>query len=249
MTGEEKTVATSYSYKTNSLFSPASRAGNWSRKWPSDISRRRSCRAGGGASPGRRLPYSALNMMGLLATPNGRYAAPPQLTPGSGNGKRVVILGAGIAGMTAALPPQQSVLPVQNPRSGVRGPGRGGCGPCAAATSIVETDIPRNRSTGETHRRTSTSNTRPARLFQSPSGPFSATGPNWASRWSCSSTTTAPALIQLDSQFAANPRRRGDLNADLRGGHCRSCRQERAGGEMRISSGRAADLRRSRTPA
>ena len=40
-------------------------------------------------------------MAGLLVTPTA-YATPPALKPGSGNGKRVAILGAGIAGLTAA---------------------------------------------------------------------------------------------------------------------------------------------------
>ena len=50
---------------------------------------------------GAATAYSALNMAGLLATPVA-YAAPPALKPASGNGKRVAILGAGIAGLTAA---------------------------------------------------------------------------------------------------------------------------------------------------
>ena len=50
---------------------------------------------------GAATAYSALNMAGLLVTPTA-YAAPPALKPGSGNGKRVAILGAGIAGLTAA---------------------------------------------------------------------------------------------------------------------------------------------------
>src|SRR5258708_32665242 len=50
---------------------------------------------------GAATAYSALNTMGLLVTPTA-YAAPPRLAPGSGNGKSVAILGAGIAGMTAA---------------------------------------------------------------------------------------------------------------------------------------------------
>jgi monoamine oxidase len=50
---------------------------------------------------GAATAYSALNMAGLLATPTA-HAAPPALRPGSGNGKRVAILGAGIAGLTAA---------------------------------------------------------------------------------------------------------------------------------------------------
>jgi monoamine oxidase len=54
-----------------------------------------------GRIAGVATAYSALNAMGLLATPTA-YAAPPSLAPGSGKGKRVVILGAGIAGMTTA---------------------------------------------------------------------------------------------------------------------------------------------------
>jgi monoamine oxidase len=50
---------------------------------------------------GAATAYSALNMAGLLAMPVA-YAAPPALKPGSSNGKRVAILGAGIAGLTAA---------------------------------------------------------------------------------------------------------------------------------------------------
>src|SRR5262249_37607335 len=50
---------------------------------------------------GTTAATSALNLMGLLPTPTA-YAAPPQLPSGSGIGKRVVVLGAGIAGMTAA---------------------------------------------------------------------------------------------------------------------------------------------------
>jgi monoamine oxidase len=54
-----------------------------------------------GRIAGAATAYSALNMAGLLVTPTA-YAAPPALKPGSGNGKRVAILGAGIAGLTAA---------------------------------------------------------------------------------------------------------------------------------------------------
>ena len=50
---------------------------------------------------GSAAAWSAFNTMGLLATPTA-WAAPPPLAPGSGEGKRVAILGAGIAGMTAA---------------------------------------------------------------------------------------------------------------------------------------------------
>ena len=67
---------------------------------PTEVSRRTLVeligRIGGAASV-----YSALNAMGVLATPTA-YAAAPSLAPGSSKGTRVVILGAGIAGMTAA---------------------------------------------------------------------------------------------------------------------------------------------------
>ena len=53
-------------------------------------------RAGGAAAV-----YQTMAAMGLLAAP-GAHAGPPMLSRESGKGVRVVILGAGIAGMTAA---------------------------------------------------------------------------------------------------------------------------------------------------
>ncbi len=53
-------------------------------------------RAGGAAAL-----YNTMAAMGLIAVP-AAYAGPPKLAPGSGKGTRVAILGAGIAGMTAA---------------------------------------------------------------------------------------------------------------------------------------------------
>lgn len=55
-----------------------------------------------GKAGGYAAAYNTMAAMGLLAVPPA-HAAPPQLAPGSGRGKRVVILGAGIAGMTAAF--------------------------------------------------------------------------------------------------------------------------------------------------
>ena len=54
-------------------------------------------RAGGAAAV-----YETMAAMGLMAVP-AAYAGPPELAPGSGSGKRVVILGAGIGGMAAAF--------------------------------------------------------------------------------------------------------------------------------------------------
>lgn len=67
---------------------------------PTDLSRRTLIELIGRIG-GTAAATSALNLMGLLPTPTA-YAAPPQLPSGSGIGKRVVVLGAGIAGMTAA---------------------------------------------------------------------------------------------------------------------------------------------------
>jgi monoamine oxidase len=53
-------------------------------------------RAGGAAAV-----YEVMTVMGMLRMPTA-FAGPPPIVPGSGTGKRVVILGAGIAGLTAA---------------------------------------------------------------------------------------------------------------------------------------------------
>ncbi|HEX2834911.1 MAG TPA: FAD-dependent oxidoreductase [Thermoanaerobaculia bacterium] len=52
-------------------------------------------RAGGAAAV-----YEVMTAMGMLGIP-AAFAGPPQIPPGSGSGKRIVILGAGIAGLTA----------------------------------------------------------------------------------------------------------------------------------------------------
>ncbi len=54
-----------------------------------------------GALGGFGAAYSAMLAMGLLG-PEEAYAGPPDLAPGSGAGAKVVILGAGVAGMSAA---------------------------------------------------------------------------------------------------------------------------------------------------
>ena len=45
--------------------------------------------------------YGAMVTMGLMATPKA-YAGPPELPAGSGKGKKIVIIGAGLAGLVAA---------------------------------------------------------------------------------------------------------------------------------------------------
>src|SRR6202040_1991277 len=53
-----------------------------------------------GKAGGVSAVYQTMAAMGLLSVP-AAYSGPPSLAPGNGN--RVVILGAGIAGMVAAL--------------------------------------------------------------------------------------------------------------------------------------------------
>jgi monoamine oxidase len=55
-----------------------------------------------GKAGGAAAAYRTMAAMGLLPIP-AAYAGPPSLAPGSGKGTKVVILGAGIAGMVAAL--------------------------------------------------------------------------------------------------------------------------------------------------
>ncbi len=66
----------------------------------SDLSRRRFLNLVGKAG-GVAAAYRTMAAMGLLAVP-AAYAGPPVLPPGSGAGTRIVIIGAGIAGMVAA---------------------------------------------------------------------------------------------------------------------------------------------------
>jgi len=55
-----------------------------------------------GKAGGAAAAYRTMAAMGLLPVP-AAYAGPPNLPPGSGHGVSVVIVGAGIAGMVAAL--------------------------------------------------------------------------------------------------------------------------------------------------
>src|SRR5688572_7159152 len=54
-----------------------------------------------GLAGGSAALYETMTALGLINLPEA-WAGPPQLPPGSGTGKKVVILGAGIGGLTAA---------------------------------------------------------------------------------------------------------------------------------------------------
>jgi monoamine oxidase len=54
-----------------------------------------------GLAGGAAAVYETMVAMGMLRVPEA-FAGPPQIPPGHGSGQRVVILGAGIAGLTAA---------------------------------------------------------------------------------------------------------------------------------------------------
>jgi monoamine oxidase len=54
-----------------------------------------------GRAAGASALYETMSAMGLVHVPIA-YAGPPDLAPGSGSGRRVVVLGAGIAGLVAA---------------------------------------------------------------------------------------------------------------------------------------------------
>ena len=54
-----------------------------------------------GVAGGSAALYETMTALGLINIPEA-WAGPPQLAPGSGTGKKVVILGAGIGGLTAA---------------------------------------------------------------------------------------------------------------------------------------------------
>jgi monoamine oxidase len=66
-----------------------------SRKWT-----RRSFLEAVGRAGGAAAVYETMTAMGMLRVPEA-FAGPPEIPPSHGNGKRVVIIGAGIAGLTA----------------------------------------------------------------------------------------------------------------------------------------------------
>jgi len=160
---------------------------------------------------GAATAYSALNMAGLLATPTA-YAAPPMLKPGSGNGKRVAILGAGIAGLTAAYclgkaGYQCTILEARSRSGGRVWTIRGG-------DRIAETD-----STQRVEWATD-------RDIYFNAGAARIPGHHQGILGYCRELGVAlevfvndnrAALIQLDSQFGGKPQTARRLNADLRG--------------------------------
>jgi len=176
----------------------------------SDISRRSLVELVGRIA-GPATVYSALNMMGLLATPTA-YAAPPQLAPGSGNGKRVVILGAGIAGMTAAYRLSRAGYQCRILEARTRAGGR--VWTVRGGDRIVETDSTQQVN-WETHRDLYF-NTGPARLSSHHQGILGYCRELGVALELFVNDNRA-ALIQLDSQFGGKPQTARRLNADLRG--------------------------------
>src|SRR5258708_5959679 len=176
----------------------------------SDISRRSLVELVGRIA-GPATVYSALNMMGLTVTPTA-YAAPPQLAPGSGNGKRIVILGAGIAGLVSAYRLSKAGYQCKILEARARAGGR--VWTVRGGDRIVETDSTQQVN-WETHRDLYF-NTGPARLSSH----------HQRILGYCRELGVAlelfvndnhAALIQLDSQFGGKPQPARRLNADLRG--------------------------------
>ena len=176
-----------------------------------------------GRIAGAATAYSALNMMGLLATPTA-YAAPPPLAPGSGNGKRVVILGAGIAGLTAAYRLSKAGYQCTILEARARAGGR--VWTVRGGDQIAETDSTQRINWAGASR--SLLQRRRGQAFQSPSGYPGILPRTGRSAGASSSTTTAPPWSSSTPNSAANPRRHGD-SRPICGGDRGSRRQERAG--------------------
>jgi len=56
-----------------------------------------------GRAGGYSAAFVAMRSMGLLAEPDGQVSAPPDFPPDTGKGTKVVVIGAGIAGLVAAF--------------------------------------------------------------------------------------------------------------------------------------------------
>ena len=161
---------------------------------------------------GTATAYSALNLMGLLPTPTA-YAAPPQLAPGSGKGKRVVILGAGIAGLTAAYRLSKAGYQCKVLEARTRAGGR--VWTVRGGDRIVETDSTQQIN-WEAHRDLYF-NAGAARLSSHHQGILGYCRELGVALELFVNDNRA-TLIQLDSQFGGKPQTARRLNADLRGG-------------------------------
>ena len=160
---------------------------------------------------GSAAACSALNMMGLLATPTA-YAAPPALAPGSGSGKRVVILGAGIAGMTAAYCLRQAGYQCKIVEARSRAGGR--VWTVRGGDRIVETE-----SVQQVGWETSPDlyfNAGAARISSHHQGVLGYCRELGVALEPFVNDNRA-ALVQLDSQFDGKPQTARRLQADLRG--------------------------------
>ena len=161
---------------------------------------------------GTATAYSALNLMGLLPTPTA-YAAPPQLAPGSGKGKRVVILGAGIAGLAAAYRLSKAGYQCKVLEARTRAGGR--VWTVRGGDRIVETESTQQIN-WETHRDLYF-NAGAARLSSHHQGILGYCRELGVALELFVNDNRA-TLIQLDSQFGGKPQTARRLNADLRGG-------------------------------
>jgi monoamine oxidase len=164
-----------------------------------------------GRLAGAATAYSALNLAGLLVTPTA-YAAPPALKPGSGDGKRVAILGAGIAGMTAAYclskAGYQCTILEARSRSGGR------VWTVRSGDQIAETDS--TQRIEWTADRDIYFNAGAARISSHHQGILGYCRELGVPLELFVNDNRA-ALIQLDSQFGGKPQPARRLNADLRG--------------------------------
>jgi monoamine oxidase len=172
----------------------------------SDLSRRTLINVAGSAAT-----WSALNLMGLMPMP-AAYAAPPKLPPGSGNGKRVVILGAGIAGLVAAYRLREAGF--QCTILEARGRPGGRVWTIRGGDRVVETDS--EQQVDWERDRHLYFNAGPARLASHHQGILGY----------CRELDVAlelfvndnrAALLQLDSQFDGKPQTMRRLQADTRG--------------------------------
>src|SRR5262245_11454199 len=160
---------------------------------------------------GSTAAYSALNLAGLAVTPTA-YAAPPALPPGSGNGKGVAILGAGIAGMTAAYRLAQAGYKCRVLEARPRPGGR--VWTIRGADRIVETDyvqhIDRQR------RRHLYFNAGAARIASHNQGILGYCR-EFGIALEVLVNDNRAAFIQFDSQFDGKPQRIRRVQADMRG--------------------------------
>ncbi len=164
-----------------------------------------------GRAGGAVAAYNTMVALGLMPVPTA-YAGPPVLAPGSGRGRHVVVLGAGIAGLVAAYELQKAAFRCTVLEARARPGGR--CWTIRGGDAVAETDSLQEAAWPKSDRLYF--NPGPARIPQHHSALLGYCRELGVSLQTIV-THNPNAFVQDDESFGGKPVRIGDVEDDVRG--------------------------------